>query len=106
MSRKQRRSRQRRDYVIGETDPLSQALTFALGPVMFGLLGRWIGGMAGAPTFGLLVGIVLGVVGGAATLYYRFQARMDTLDSAKPWRGAVREDRALAVTRDTAESAA
>ncbi len=71
--------------MIGETDPLSQALTFALGPVMFGLLGRWLGGLLGVAMLGLVVGVLLGVVGGAATLYYRYQARMETLDGVKPW---------------------
>ena len=74
-----------RARVNNESDALSQALTFATGPVIFGLLGRWVDSRAGSGPLFLLIGIALGVAGGSATLYYRYQARMAELDANKPW---------------------
>lgn len=75
-----------------ESDALSQALTFATGPVIFGLLGRWLDTSTGTSPLFLLLGIALGVVGGSATLYYRYQARMAQLDANKPWLHSNAED--------------
>lgn len=81
-----------RARVNNESDALSQALTFATGPIIFGLIGRWVDSAAGTGPLFLLVGIALGVVGGSATLYYRYQARMAELDANKPWLHSSTED--------------
>lgn len=70
---------------VGETDPFAQAITFALGPVMFGLLGRFLDGRLGSQPAFLVIGIVLGFVGSSATLFYRYQARIAQLEADKPW---------------------
>ena len=95
-----------RPYQTVALDRLDAAFAARLRPYQrLGTAWLWhlhrhgLGGiLADVPTLGLVVGIVLGVVGGAATLWSRFQARMETLDGAKSWRGAVRQDRTQAVS--------
>ncbi len=104
MSKLQRRARKSRDRVQGESDAFSQAMTFACGPVMFGLLGRWLDSVAGTSPWLLLAGIALGIFGSSATLYYRYQARMMQLDAPKPWNQPTFANLASASQRDIAEA--
>ena len=85
MSKLHRQARRSRTRVQGETDAFSQAMTFASGPVIFGLLGRLGDSVTGWSPVLVLVGIAVGVFGSSATMYYRYQARMAVLDAPKPW---------------------
>ncbi len=76
----------RRTKVVGDTDAFTQAITFAVGPVLFGVLGRLADAQFGTAPLFVLVGILAGFGGGAATLYYRYQARMREHEDNKPWR--------------------
>ena len=104
MSKLQRRARQSRDRVQGETDAFSQAMTFASGPIIFGLLGRWLDSVVGWSPILLLVGIALGIFGSSATLYYRYQARMQQLDAPKPWNQPTHASDATAALYDIQEA--
>ncbi len=104
MSKLHRQARRSRTRVQGETDAFSQAMTFASGPVMFGLLGRYGDSVTGwSPTL-FLAGIALGIFGSSATLYYRYQARMAVLDAPKPWNQPTHSNSASATKYDIAES--
>ena len=72
-------------WTSGDGDALGQALTFVLVPALFGLLGRWIDGVAGTRPVFLVGMVVVGVVSVFVTVYYRYQARMAELDAGKPW---------------------
>jgi F0F1-type ATP synthase assembly protein I len=81
-----RGNRDRRRKVAGDADPMGQAFTFAIGPALFGVTGRFVDtALATSPLF-VVIGIVVGCLGSGATLWYRYQARMETLEADKPWR--------------------
>jgi hypothetical protein len=80
------RGARRRKKVAGDSDAMSQAITFAIGPALFGVLGRMADAALGVTPLLTVLGVVLGFAGGAATLYYRYEARMQTLEADKPWR--------------------
>jgi F0F1-type ATP synthase assembly protein I len=100
VSKLQRQARRSRTRVQGETDAFSQAMTFASGPVIFGLLGRFADSALGWSPVLLLVGIALGIFGSSATLYYRYQARMAHLDAPKPWNHVTHDNAASASRYD------
>ena len=76
---------------VGETDAFAQAVTFCLGPVMFGLIGRFLDDRLGTHPALLVIGIVLGFVGSSLTLYYRYEARIAQLEGEQSWRQASAE---------------
>lgn len=93
-----RGSSERRRKVAGDADPMGQAFTFAIGPALFGVIGRFVDtALATSPLF-VVIGIVLGCVGSGATLWYRYQARMATLEADKPWRRLAHAAGELATT--------
>ncbi len=77
---------ERRRTVAGDADAFGQAVTFASGPTLFGLLGSLVDAKLDAAPLFTVMGIIVGCAGGAATLWYRYQARMETLEADKPWR--------------------
>ncbi len=69
----------------GYNDALSTALTFVIGPVVFGAFGWVIDRILGTqPVFMIGFG-VLGVIAVATTIYYRYQAASAAEDAGKPW---------------------
>lgn len=66
-------------------DGFTQAVEFASGPVLLGLLGWFLDSRLGtAPLF--LVGLAcFGVVGAFVTFYFRYQAISAREDEGKPW---------------------
>lgn len=66
-------------------DALSQALTFALAPVLFGALGWWLDGLLGTkPVLMVLFG-VLGVFAVGVWAWSTYQTRSARHDEGKPW---------------------
>ena len=65
---------------------MGQAFTFAAGPALFGVIGRFVDVALGTGPLFVVLGVVLGCIGGGATLWFRYQARMATLEADKPWR--------------------
>ena len=100
MSKLHRQARRSRTRVQGETDAFSQAMTFASGPVIFGLLGRFGDSVTGWSPILVLVGIAVGVLGSSATMYYRYQARMALMDAPKPWNQPTHANTASATKYD------
>jgi len=69
----------------GYGDPLTQALTLVVAPVLFGLLGAFIDSLLDTgPVFLLVLGL-LGVFGACLTAYYEYEARIARHDEGKPW---------------------
>jgi F0F1-type ATP synthase assembly protein I len=104
VSKLHRQARRSRTRVQGETDAFSQAMTFASGPVIFGLLGRLGDSLTGWSPVLVLVGIALGVFGSSATMYYRYQARMALLDAPKPWNQPTHTNTASAAKYDLVDA--
>ncbi len=69
----------------GYNDSLGQALTFVLGPVLFGAFGWWLDGLIGTkPVFMILFGLV-GAVAVGVWAWATYQTRSARHDEGKPW---------------------
>lgn len=86
LTKRATRDGERRRKVAGDSDAFGQAVTFAIGPVLFGVLGQLADRALGTGPLLVILGILLGCAGGAATLWYRYQARIAELEADKPWR--------------------
>ncbi len=69
----------------GYTDALTTSLTFVLGPVLFGLLGRVLDGIFGTGRVFTVLLAIVGLIAVATTIYYRYQAASAAEDAGKPW---------------------
>ena len=67
------------------SSPASHAMAMVAVPVLLGLLGAWLDGLAGTrPLLMLLLG-GFGVACSFASAYYRYERRMARHDEGKPW---------------------
>jgi F0F1-type ATP synthase assembly protein I len=58
---------------ITNSEMLGLSVYLALAVVIPLLLGWWLGGIAGAPTVGVVAGVALGIVAAGWTLYLRLR---------------------------------
>ena len=66
-------------------DAFSYAVAMVLVPVLFGLLGAWIDGLAGTRPLFLLVLGAFGAACSFASAYVRYEHRIARHDQGKPW---------------------
>jgi hypothetical protein len=78
-------ARPKRNPPAAYNDGLTQAITFVVAPLLFGLLGAWIDSALGTgPVFA--VGLaVFALAGVAVSTYYRYLDTSAKLDEGKPW---------------------
>lgn len=69
----------------GYNDALSTALTFVLGPIIFGAFGALLDRALGTEPVLMIAFGILGVVAVGVTIYYRYQAASAAEDAGKPW---------------------
>ena len=77
--------RRRVAYPTYENDALAHAMALVAVPVLLGLLGAWLDGLAGTRPLLLLVLGAFGVACSFASAYYRYESRMARHDEGKPW---------------------
>jgi len=77
----------RRELYQGFTDTFVKGLEFALTLAIFGAMGYGLDRLAGTLPILTVVFVVLGVVGLATKTYYAYEAKMQGLEAAAPWRG-------------------
>jgi hypothetical protein len=68
-----------------QNDALAHGAAMVLFPLVLGLLGHWLDGLAGTGWVITAVLVTFGVVGAFASAYYRYEARMAQHDEGKPW---------------------
>lgn len=66
-------------------DGLSQAISFAAGPILFGLVGWLIDRANDTGYLFLVIFAIFGLIGTCASFYYRYQAQIARQDEGKPW---------------------
>lgn len=66
-------------------DGLSQAIEFAAGPIILGLIGWLVDRANGTSPLFLVTFAVFGLVGTCVSFFYRYQAETARQDEGKPW---------------------
>jgi positive regulator of sigma E activity len=68
-----------------ENDALAHAMALVAVPLLLGLLGAWLDGLAGTRPVLLLALGAFGVACSFASAFYRYEAKIARNDEGKPW---------------------
>ena len=66
-------------------DALSQAFSFAAGPVVFGVIGWLIDRTNDTGSLFLVIFAIFGLIGTCVSFFFRYQAETARQDEGKPW---------------------